>query len=1047
MPTPWNPLLEAAAQIADGDAHPAPATARSIGMLGKDYEILGIKRGGMGEVYFCRAVGEGGATLALKTFPKSFFFSPETRRAFLREIVHWMRLSGLPQILPALGLLHFEGRPFVVMPHVRPGPEGLVTLHDAIRSGRASRQEKVQWALDIARGLAAAQDRIPGILHGDLKPENILLWNGRGFVSDFGLSRVQGSEGAELATTYPYRAPEVWRGAPVTPAVDIYAFGVILFELVTGRMPLDGHDRGSWEAAHLGAEPERPALADPVERHLVAVALSCVAKAPEARPRSFAEVTKTILQSIEGDPIEHLMRVVDEVDARARFAELQKMMRGWLIDTLLKLGEVELALEEVESVPEGERDGGLWIRYGDALSLAGRDEDAITSFERALDQGLDDLSRFNCMNDLALSLKRLGRVKEAEKVLDDLLSVVPDSMVVKVSANLATVHIAAQEPEKAVNILANLVRQHPGEPRAWANLGIARCMLGEHAQAVSDLRRAVALAPEMVELRVMLAATLMDRLDAFDDAATSLELALQQGAGDDLELYARLLVCYLNLRRTQDAARITVEIKARFGSEGLKQIQESLVNDGAGSEGGDTSHLPSHSPVSNEESEGSRDLHAAQDSAATPLTRRRHGWVLPVAGAAVAVVLAFVPELPALPFALIAALCMIAAVWFGRRPESRSAEASPPEVEPPRAPSDAQEQTSPPGRTSILPYMNVRMYADMRSFSLDFYDDPRRPDYVEQFLRGYRDIVRKMPAYGMNNELRATPFYFTQCARCGFHILTNRDRGYKIDCRLCDGRSQTAPAAAQHLIDLAEKVTAATGLKITDYTSAGLLLLVQVEDASVEDRVRAACEKVGFEVAPRDGFAARVLLTNARERTTLSPDRTAWIFQKRSVTKEKGYDKITPRFLDALLEELREIAPGVMTASMAIDLAYLEPDYERKLRERAEAAVEAEPYDAGHRKRLANMLRAAGDLTGAREHALAAVSLAPADADALVELAATEIAMSRFEDAASSAEKAVQLDPLHRFALAALFASSRELGREERAAWAAARLRSLGGLV
>lgn len=160
--------------------------------------------------------------------------------------------------------------------------------------------EAVPLMLDVLRGLAAIH-RV-GIVHRDVKPANILLdRDGHAKLTDFGIARRADdptlTAPVELLGTAPYVAPERVRGQPATPESDLYAAGVVLYELVTGRLPFPGQTPEELLAQHLHAEPQpprhwRPDLPPALEQ----VILRALAKDPAARFRS-AEAMAAALEA------------------------------------------------------------------------------------------------------------------------------------------------------------------------------------------------------------------------------------------------------------------------------------------------------------------------------------------------------------------------------------------------------------------------------------------------------------------------------------------------------------------------------------------------------------------------------------------------------------------------------------------------------------------------------------------------------------------------------------------------------------------------------
>jgi eukaryotic-like serine/threonine-protein kinase len=136
--------------------------------------------------------------------------------------------------------------------------------------------------LDLAEALSGLQHEV---VHRDLKPENVLLYQGHWCLADFGIARYAEATTApdtqKYALTPPYAAPEQWRSERATPATDVYAFGVMAFELLQGRRPFAGPDTWNFREQHLNQPP--PALTG-VAPSLASLVSECLYKAPQARP-------------------------------------------------------------------------------------------------------------------------------------------------------------------------------------------------------------------------------------------------------------------------------------------------------------------------------------------------------------------------------------------------------------------------------------------------------------------------------------------------------------------------------------------------------------------------------------------------------------------------------------------------------------------------------------------------------------------------------------------------------------------------------------------
>jgi len=209
------------------------------------YEILApLGAGGMGEVYRARDTRLA-REVAIKALPGAFASDPERLRRFEREARAASALND-PNILTVHDVGTHEGSPYLVTELL----EGK-TLRELVREGALPVARAVDFATQIARGLAAAHER--GIVHRDLKPENLFLTrDGRMKILDFGLARLVqpealGQDSSEASTltkateagavmgTVGYMSPEQVRGELADVRSDVFAFGCVLYEMLTGE--------------------------------------------------------------------------------------------------------------------------------------------------------------------------------------------------------------------------------------------------------------------------------------------------------------------------------------------------------------------------------------------------------------------------------------------------------------------------------------------------------------------------------------------------------------------------------------------------------------------------------------------------------------------------------------------------------------------------------------------------------------------------------------------------------------------------------------------
>jgi eukaryotic-like serine/threonine-protein kinase len=260
----------------------APALEVAAQMLGKSpgqsllgaqigsYQVLSLLGvGGMGEVYQAHDT-KLGRDVAIKVLPSAFVHDPDRLSRFQREARMLASLNH-PNIATIFGLEQSDGVNYLVMELV-PGE----TLAERVNAGALKIEEGLKLGGQIAEALEAAHER--GVIHRDLKPANVKVTpEGRVKVLDFGLAKAfagdsgldlsnaptltaMGTEEGRILGTPAYMSPEQARGKPVDKRTDIWAFGCVLYELLTGKVAFRGETVSDTLAAVLEREPDLQAL-------------------------------------------------------------------------------------------------------------------------------------------------------------------------------------------------------------------------------------------------------------------------------------------------------------------------------------------------------------------------------------------------------------------------------------------------------------------------------------------------------------------------------------------------------------------------------------------------------------------------------------------------------------------------------------------------------------------------------------------------------------------------------------------------------------------
>ena len=326
-----------------------------------------LGRGGMGVVYRAHDVLLD-RDVALKVLSDSGLgaLSAEGRARLLREAQAVAKLNH-PNIVSVYDAGKVDGVPFVVMELVE-GP----SLHD--RSPQA-----LSEILVIACQICAAleQAHAHGIIHRDLKPENVLIApDGSAKLVDFGLARTATAsrltvEGALVGTLF-YIAPEQLLGQAIDGRADLYALGVMLYELTTGRLPFVGDDPLTVVSQHLHVQPVPPRQVQPdLPSALEAVILKLLAKNPADRYASAREVVTALTGTTEGDhpkpaasPRHNLPILLTSFIGRGReVSEVKRLLSSSRLVTLTGAGgcgKTRLALQAATDLLS-EYPHGVWL--------------------------------------------------------------------------------------------------------------------------------------------------------------------------------------------------------------------------------------------------------------------------------------------------------------------------------------------------------------------------------------------------------------------------------------------------------------------------------------------------------------------------------------------------------------------------------------------------------------------------------------------------------------------------------------------------------------
>ncbi|MEO8499776.1 MAG: serine/threonine-protein kinase, partial [Vicinamibacteria bacterium] len=284
--------------VRPAESRPDPTERFTPGtLLAGRYRIISpLGKGGMGEVYRADDIRLG-QPVALKFLPGALAADPGRLEKLVDEVRIGRQISH-PNVCRLYDIAEADGHHFLVMEYV--DGEDLASL--LRRIGPIAGAKAIEIARGICAGLAAAHEK--GIIHRDLKPANVMIDGlGHARIADFGLAALaHGGEARDMSGTPQYMAPEQLTGAGASTRSDVYALGLVLHEMLTGKRVFEAKSLSELRALH--AETKPPSLsisAIDVDPGLDRVIQRCLSRDPADRPASAREV---LLALPGGDPLQ-----------------------------------------------------------------------------------------------------------------------------------------------------------------------------------------------------------------------------------------------------------------------------------------------------------------------------------------------------------------------------------------------------------------------------------------------------------------------------------------------------------------------------------------------------------------------------------------------------------------------------------------------------------------------------------------------------------------------------------------------------------------------
>ncbi len=259
------------------------------------YEIVGkVGTGGMSDVFKAKDHILG-RYVAIKVLKQEF---SEDRNFVVKFRTEAQSAAGLehPNIVNIYDVGSEDGFHYIVMEYV----EGITLKTYIEKKGKLSFKESVSIAIQVARGIEAAHNK--DIIHRDIKPQNIIIsTEGKVKVTDFGIAKAISSNtvSSDVMGSVHYTSPEHARNGQVDGRSDIYSLGIVMYEMVTGRVPFDGETTVAVAIQHLQEEMISPAAyATDLPISMEKIILKCCQKSPDRRYQSIAELLNDLRKAL-----------------------------------------------------------------------------------------------------------------------------------------------------------------------------------------------------------------------------------------------------------------------------------------------------------------------------------------------------------------------------------------------------------------------------------------------------------------------------------------------------------------------------------------------------------------------------------------------------------------------------------------------------------------------------------------------------------------------------------------------------------------------------
>lgn len=401
------------------------------------------------------------------------------RRVFIQELENWCYIRSFPYVLPILDFGFYDGLYYIVMPYCNIEDKGISNVRDVIYNSSNTVQENITLFYKIMLILDEIKSKCPDFVHGDLKPENFLFMHNMDtiFITDFGSSKVFGKKENKDDTTYPYKAPELWKESRYyTESADVYALGIILFELLFKKHPISNdkkhHDMAEWIRLYCNydkafdiSDKERMDYKDIIE-----VIDKCLENQPEKRP-TIHELTKIIGLLIDD-------KIKENVITNFKiYKELTSFVFGKIVlsdnnvlKKFIQIQEYRKAIDIINNKNIPVKSFYTHLAFGIWYDEIGEGDKSFEHLLSAMHLSKSTEDLIIAMNNIALVFKHAGQYEISQSIYFDILSYTATLDSPNFISNIATIYIDKGDYDYAEKLLNNALRINPESEIIWRNL-------------------------------------------------------------------------------------------------------------------------------------------------------------------------------------------------------------------------------------------------------------------------------------------------------------------------------------------------------------------------------------------------------------------------------------------------------------------------------------------------------------------------------------------------------------------------------------------------